>query len=168
MVINNIPSSFCLLSYPSTFESSLPREWIFAYKINYISSCLFSTEAKAMTSKAAATPSLFLALVWRCFIFGCLAKNSLTAYYYTSLYSLLSILFPTKMKGNFYGYLGAPWFRNYWIHDSILSKDWKIERKVPSCLWCRKREHNNQHHDKKRHPSFWTFIGRLCPKSIRL
>lgn len=100
---------------------------------NYISSCLFSTEAKAMTSKAAATPSLFLALVWRCFIFGCLAKNSLTAYYYTSLYSLLSILFPTKMKGNFYGYLGAPWFRNYWIHDSILSNDWKIETKVPSC-----------------------------------
>lgn len=69
-------------------------------------------EAKAMTSKAAATPSLFLALVCKCFILGCLAKNSFTASYSTSRSSTLSILFPTKMNGNLYGSFGAPWFKN--------------------------------------------------------
>lgn len=76
-----------------------------------------------MTSKAAETPSLFLALVFRCFILGCFAKNSTTAYYSTSCSSTLSILLPTKMNGNLYGSFGAPWFRNSWIQDSMLSKD---------------------------------------------
>jgi len=69
---------------------------------------LFSTDANATTSKALATPSLFLALVCKCFIFGCFAKKSFTDSYSTSLSSLLSILLPTKMNGNFSGSLGAP------------------------------------------------------------
>jgi hypothetical protein len=78
------------------------------YQKNYISSCLFSTEAKAITSKAADTPSLFLALVCKCFILGCFAKNSVTASSSTYLSSVLSILLPTKIKGNFYGSFGEP------------------------------------------------------------
>lgn len=85
---------------------------------------MFSTEARAIFSKAAETPSLFFALVYRCCIFGCFAKNSFTASSSTSLSSIRSILFPTKIKGNFSGYFGAPWFRNSWIHDSMLSNDW--------------------------------------------
>lgn len=42
----------------------------------YISSCLFYTEASAIFSKAAYTPYRILALVSKCFIFGCFFRNS--------------------------------------------------------------------------------------------
>lgn len=78
----------------------------------YISSCLFSIDAKAIFSKAVSTPSLFLAEVVMCLILGCFARNSCTAPSSTSRSSSRSILLPTRINGNFYGYLGAPWLRN--------------------------------------------------------
>lgn len=77
-----------------------------------MSYCRFSTEARAIFSKAASTPSLFLALVVMCLIFGCFVRNSCTEDSSTSRSSCRSTLFPTKMKGNFSGSLGAPWLRN--------------------------------------------------------
>ena len=93
------------------------------YPHPYISSCLFSTEARAIFSNAVSTPCLFLALVVMCLILGCFARNYCTSPSSTSRSSSLSILFPTKMNGNFSGSLGAPWLRNSVIHDSMLSKD---------------------------------------------
>ena len=137
-------------------ESALPHPYIY--------SCLFSTEANAIFSKALSTPCLFLALVVMCLILGCLAKNSCTSPYSTSRSSSRSILFPTRMNGNFSGYLGAPWLRNSVIHDSMLSKDC-LSKLVHVCWWCRKRVHNSRLHDRRRHPDCGIFPVLLCPIS---
>ena len=88
----------------------------------------------------------------------------MTASYSTSRSSLLSILLPTRINGNFYGSLGAPWLRNYWIHDSMLSKDWIIYV-IPSCWLYHRPKRINQLLGRSRLPDFWTFTVRRCPKS---
>lgn len=118
----------------------------------YISSTLFSIEAKAIFSKAVSTPCLFLALVVRCFIFGCLSRNSVTLDSSTSLSSSRSILLPTRMNGNFSGSLGAPWFRNSVIQDSMFSNDC-IDHEVLSCLLYRRPIRSSQLLCKKLHPN---------------
>ena len=131
---------------------------------SYISSCLFSTEASAIFSKAVSTPCLFFALEVKCLIFGCLAKNSWTATSSTSLSYYLSILFPIKMKGNFSGSLGAPWLRNSVIQVSILSKDC-MRGILRVCWWCHRRARSNQRHDRMRLPNFWIFTVQPYPRS---
>lgn len=132
---------------------------------SYISSCLFSTDARAIFSNAVSTPCLFLALEVKCLIFGCLARNSWTATSSTSLSYYLSILFPIKMKGNFSGSLGAPWLRNSVIQVSILSKDCMIGI-LRVCWWCHRRVRSNQRHDRMRLPNFWISTVQLYPRSV--
>ncbi len=91
----------------------------------------------------------------------------MTNSYSTSRSSVLSILLPTKINGNFYGSFGAPWFRNYWIHDSMLSKDLVILN-LPFCWWYRRPRHNNPLLDRMRLLSFWTFPVLRCPISANL
>lgn len=78
----------------------------------YICSVMFAIEAKAICSKAWLTPSLFFALVVKCFIVGFKARNACTAASSTSLYSSRSDLFPIKTNGNFSGISGEPCFKN--------------------------------------------------------
>lgn len=134
------------------------------YHLHYISSCLFYTEARAIFSNAASTPSLFLALVVKCFILGCFDKNSWMEESYTSRSSSRSILLPIRIKGNFSGSLGAPWFKNSVIHVSMLSKDW-IGRWVRAYLWCHRRGRSSQRHDRRLLRDSWIFIVQLCPRS---
>lgn len=132
--------------------------------LSYISSCLFSTEAKAIFSKAVSTPCLFLALEVKCLIFGCLAKKSWTADSSTSLSYYLSILFPIKMKGNFSGSFGAPWLRNSVIQVSILSKD-LMKDLLRVCWWCHRQVRSNLRHDRMRLPNFWISTVQQYPRS---
>jgi hypothetical protein len=74
-----------------------------------------------------------LALVCKCFIFGCFAKKSATDSSSTYRSSVLSILLPTKMNGNLSGSFGEPWFKNSWIQDSMLSKDCRLRQMIPFC-----------------------------------
>ncbi len=131
----------------------------------YIGSCLFRIEAKAISSNAVSTPSLFLAEVFMCLILGCFSKNSFMLSYSTSLSSSLSTLLPSSMKGNFSGSLGAPWFRNSVIQLSILSNDWLIDGLL-SCWWCHKLAHNNLLPDKMPLPDFWISPALQYPRSI--
>lgn len=95
---------------------------------------------------------------------GCLERNYCTLESSTSLSSSRSTLLPTRMKGNFYGYLGAPWLRNSVIQDSMLSKDC-VDEWILVYWWCRRLRRSSLLHDRRLLLNCGTFIDQLCPRS---
>jgi hypothetical protein len=76
-----------------------------------------------MPSKAFYTPIESFALVEKCTMLGCFARNVFTCYSVTCRSASLSILLPSTTNGNFSGSFGAPWLMNSSFH---VSKFWKL------------------------------------------